>query len=106
MSALGTRIGDHPPISLRPSPSFDFALTARALRRATRNVIDRVDENGTWTRVVVLSGGPALLRGMLYFCMLGYVLGEPRTILVVADSWVAPTLTLVPGTGTSFRYEA
>ncbi len=47
----------------RPLPLLDFALTARVLRRSPRNLIDRVDENGTWTRVVVLSQGPALLSG-------------------------------------------
>jgi DNA-3-methyladenine glycosylase II len=41
----------------------NFALTARVLRRSPRNLIDRVDEDGTWTRVVVLSGEPVLLRG-------------------------------------------
>lgn len=56
-------IDDRLRISLRPPRAFDFALTARVLRRSTRNVIDRVDEDGTWTRVVVLSRGPALLRG-------------------------------------------
>jgi DNA-3-methyladenine glycosylase II len=59
-----TTVGGRLRISLRPSPSFDFALTARVLRRSTRNLVDRVEEDGTWTRVVVLSGGPALLRGM------------------------------------------
>jgi len=63
MRALGTMIGDRLSFSLRPSPSFDFALTARVLRRSTRNLIDRVEEDGTWTRVVVLSGRPVLLRG-------------------------------------------
>src|ERR1044071_8256937 len=62
MFALGPVIGDRVHISLRPSPSFDFALTARVLRRSTRNVIDRVDDEGTWSRVVALSRGPALLR--------------------------------------------
>jgi DNA-3-methyladenine glycosylase II len=50
-------------VALRPVPSLDFALTARVLRRSPRNLIDRVDEDGSWTRVVVLSGGPALLCG-------------------------------------------
>jgi DNA-3-methyladenine glycosylase II len=45
------------------APLVDFALTARVLRRSPRNLIDRVDEDGTWTRVVVLSRKPALLRG-------------------------------------------
>jgi DNA-3-methyladenine glycosylase II len=49
--------------TLRSLPLLDFALTARVLRRSPRNLIDRVDENGTWTRVVVLSQGPALLSG-------------------------------------------
>ncbi len=50
-------------VSLRiPSP-FDFALTARVLRRSTRNVIDQVDEDGAWSRVVILGRGPALVRG-------------------------------------------
>jgi DNA-3-methyladenine glycosylase II len=53
-------------IALRPSPFLNFALTARVLRRSPRNLIDRVDQDGTWTRVVVLSGGPALLRGKLH----------------------------------------
>ena len=60
---METMIRDRIRLSLGPSPSFDFALTARVLRRSTRNVIDRVEEDGTWTRVVVLSGTPALLRG-------------------------------------------
>lgn len=63
MFTLGPVIGDRVHLSLRPSPAVDFALTARVLRRSTRNAIDRVDDDGTWTRVVVLSRGPALLRG-------------------------------------------
>jgi DNA-3-methyladenine glycosylase II len=50
-------------ITLRPSPLVDFPLTARVLRRSPRNLIDRVDDRGIWTRAVVLSDGPALLRG-------------------------------------------
>ncbi|MGH8747888.1 MAG: DNA-3-methyladenine glycosylase family protein [Burkholderiales bacterium] len=50
-------------VTLRPLPMVDFALTARVLRRSTRNPIDRVDDDGTWSRAVVLSRGPALLRG-------------------------------------------
>ena len=50
-------------IVLGPPPPLDFALTARVLRRSPRNVIDRVDEDGSWTRAVVLSEGPALLSG-------------------------------------------
>ena len=50
-------------LSVRPPAPFDFALTARVLRRSTRNVIDHVDEDGTWSRVVVLGEGPALVRG-------------------------------------------
>ena len=50
-------------LSVRPAAPFDFALTARVLRRSTRNVIDHVDEDGTWSRVVVLRQGPALVRG-------------------------------------------
>jgi DNA-3-methyladenine glycosylase II len=52
-----------PRITLRPSPLVDFALTARVLRRSPRNLIDHVDDDGIWTRVVVLADGPALLRG-------------------------------------------
>lgn len=55
--------GDRLRLSLRPSPSIDFALTARVLRRSPRNLIDRVEDDGTWTRVIALSGRPALLRG-------------------------------------------
>ncbi len=50
-------------ITLRPLQLVDFALTARVLRRSPRNLIDRVDDDGIWTRAVVLSNGPALLRG-------------------------------------------
>jgi DNA-3-methyladenine glycosylase II len=50
-------------IALRPAPPLDFALTARVLRRSPRNLIDRVDEDGTWSRAVVLSRGLALLSG-------------------------------------------
>jgi len=50
-------------VIVRPSPFLDFALTARVLRRSTRNLIDRVDDDGTWTRAIVLAHGPALLRG-------------------------------------------
>jgi DNA-3-methyladenine glycosylase II len=49
--------------SFTPSPPLNFALTARVLRRSPRNLIDRVDEDGTWSRAVVLSQGPALLSG-------------------------------------------
>jgi DNA-3-methyladenine glycosylase II len=49
-------------IGLRPTP-LDFALTARVLRRSPRNLVDRVGEDGTWSRAVILSGGPALLSG-------------------------------------------
>ena len=38
-------------------------MTARVLRRSPRNLIDRVDDDGTWSRAVVLSQGPALLSG-------------------------------------------
>jgi DNA-3-methyladenine glycosylase II len=41
----------------------NFALTARVLRRSPRNLVDRVDDDGIWTRAVVLSEGPALLQG-------------------------------------------
>jgi len=50
-------------IAVRPPGALDFALTARVLRRSPRNVVDRVDEDGTWTRAVVLSQEPALLTG-------------------------------------------
>ena len=50
-------------IALRPPAPLDFALTARVLRRSPRNVVDRVGEDGTWTRAVILTRGPALLSG-------------------------------------------
>ena len=50
-------------VTLRPSPLVNFALTARVLRRSPRNLVDRVDDDGIWTRAVVLSEGPALLQG-------------------------------------------
>lgn len=59
-------------VTLRPVPSPNFALTARVLRRSPRNLIDRVDEDGTWTRVVVLSGEAALLRGRQRGAMLAF----------------------------------
>jgi DNA-3-methyladenine glycosylase II len=49
-------------IALRPPP-LNFPLTARVLRRSPSNLVDRVDEDGTWSRAVVLSQGPALLSG-------------------------------------------
>ena len=78
MPTRGTMIGDRLRISLRPSPSFDFALTARVLRRSTRNLIDRVEEDGTWTRVVVLSGRPALLRGMQHGAQVAFDVAPAR----------------------------
>jgi DNA-3-methyladenine glycosylase II len=59
-------------VILRPAPVQNFALTARVLRRSPRNLIDRVDEDGTWTRVAVLSGGPALLRGRQHGATLAF----------------------------------
>jgi DNA-3-methyladenine glycosylase II len=50
-------------LALRPRPPLNFSLTARVLRRSPSNLIDRVEEDGTWSRAVVLSRGPALLRG-------------------------------------------
>jgi DNA-3-methyladenine glycosylase II len=50
-------------LTVRPRSPFDFPLTARVLRRSTRNLIDRVGDDGSWSRVVVLGRGPALLRG-------------------------------------------
>lgn len=53
----------HLRITFNPAFSLNFGLTARVLRRSPRNLIDRVDEDGSWTRVVVLSHQSALLRG-------------------------------------------
>jgi 3-methyladenine DNA glycosylase/8-oxoguanine DNA glycosylase len=50
-------------IVLTPPAPLDFALTARVLRRSPRNLVDRVEEDGSWSRAVVLSRGPALLSG-------------------------------------------
>jgi len=52
---IGSTIEQQPEVrlSLRPAAPFDFALTARVLRRSTRNVVARVDEHTTWSRVVV-----------------------------------------------------
>ena len=81
--------------TLRPPGPLDFALAARLLRRSPRNLVDRVDEDGTWTRAcsscpasgrgppttcccAALGGStsfrPASRRGMLYLCMLGFAL--------------------------------
>jgi DNA-3-methyladenine glycosylase II len=50
-------------LSVRPRAPFDLTLTARVLRRSRRNVVDRVEEDGTWSRVIVLGKGPALVCG-------------------------------------------
>ena len=39
-------------LTLRPRGPLDFALTARVLRRSTRNPIDVVTDGGEWSRVV------------------------------------------------------
>jgi DNA-3-methyladenine glycosylase II len=63
----------------------DFALTARVLRRSPRNLIDHVDDDGIWTRVVVLADGPALLRGRQHAASISFDAapagaGDRRTI--------------------------
>lgn len=60
-------------IIVRPSPFLDFALTARVLRRSTRNLVDRVDDDGTWTRAIVLARGSALLRGKQHGATIAFV---------------------------------
>jgi len=65
--------------SFTPPPPLDFALTARVLRRSPRNLIDRVDEEGTWSRAVVLSRGPALLSGKQHATRLTFDATPART---------------------------
>jgi DNA-3-methyladenine glycosylase II len=48
-------------IELRVPSDFDFALSARVLRRSEKNPVDRVTDDGAWSRVIVLSRGPALV---------------------------------------------
>jgi DNA-3-methyladenine glycosylase II len=47
-------------IELRAPRAFDLALSARVLRRSEKNPVDVVTD-GTWSRVIVLSRGPALI---------------------------------------------
>jgi DNA-3-methyladenine glycosylase II len=75
-------------LSMRPAAPFDFALTARVLRRSTRNVIDHVDDDGRWSRVVVVGQGPALVRGHQHgdtvtFAVAPANSGDRRTIAAV-----------------------
>ena len=90
-----------PHITLKPSPFLDFALTARVLRRSPRNLIDRVDEDGTWTRVVVLSREPALLRGRQHGATLVFDAtpagaGDRRAIEALVTRLFSPGLDLAP----------
>ena len=83
------------------APLVDFALTARVLRRSPRNLIDRVDEDGTWTRVVVLSRGPALLRGRQHGATLAFdaapaAAGGRRAIEALVTRLFAFELDLAP----------
>ena len=48
------------PFTLRPVPPFRLDLTAWALRRRSRNLIDRWDGR-TYRRVIVLGGRPTEL---------------------------------------------
>jgi DNA-3-methyladenine glycosylase II len=88
-------------IALKPSPFLDFALTARVLRRSLRNLIDRVDEDGTWTRVVVLSREPALLRGRQHGATLAFDIipagvGDRRAIETLVTRLFSLELDLAP----------
>jgi DNA-3-methyladenine glycosylase II len=88
-------------IALKPSVFLDFALTARVLRRSLRNLIDRVDEDGTWTRVVVLSREPALLRGRqrgvtLAFDTIPAGVGDRRAIEALVTRMFSLDLDLAP----------
>jgi len=82
-------------------PRLDFALTARVLRRATQNLIDRVDDDGTWTRAVVLSRGPALLRGRQHGAEIVFEAapagaGDRRVIEVLVTRLFSVDLDLAP----------
>jgi DNA-3-methyladenine glycosylase II len=48
--------------TLRPRGPLDFALTARVLRRSTRNPIDVVSDGGEWSRVVEWDGRAVRIR--------------------------------------------
>lgn len=88
-------------VNLRPGPLQNFALTARVLRRSPRNLIDHVDEDGVWTRVAVLSGGPALLRGQQHGATLTFDAaparaGDRREIEGLVARLFSPELDLAP----------
>lgn len=87
--------------SFTPSPPLNFALTARVLRRSPRNTIDRVDEDGTWSRVVVLSQGPALLSGKQHAASLTFdatpaQVEDRRTIKALVTRVFSLELDLAP----------
>jgi len=91
----------HARITLTPSPLLNFALTARVLRRSPRNVIDRVDQDGTWTRAVVLSDGPALLRGRQHAATLVFDAApagaaDRRAVEALVTRMFSPDLDLAP----------
>jgi DNA-3-methyladenine glycosylase II len=88
-------------VTLQPSSRVNFALTARVLRRSPRNLIDRVDDDGTWTRAVVLSGGPALLRGSqhgatIIFDAAPATAGDRRAIELLVTRLFSLDLDLAP----------
>jgi DNA-3-methyladenine glycosylase II len=71
------------------------------LRRSLRNLIDRVDEDGTWTRVVVLSREPALLRGRQHGATLAFDIipagaGDRRAIETLVTRLFSLELDLAP----------
>jgi DNA-3-methyladenine glycosylase II len=87
--------------SFTPSPPLNFALTARVLRRSPRNLIDRVDEDGTWSRAVVLSQGPALLSGKQHAARLTFdatpaQVEDRRTIKALVTRLFSLELDLAP----------
>ncbi|HSF46750.1 MAG TPA: hypothetical protein VLA73_00120 [Burkholderiales bacterium] len=88
-------------IALSPTPPLDFALTARVLRRSTRNLVDCVDEDGTWTRAVVLSRGPALLRGRQHGATIAFDAApagvrDRRAVEALVTRLFSPELDLAP----------
>jgi DNA-3-methyladenine glycosylase II len=79
----------------------DFPLTARVLRRSPRNLIDRVDDDGIWTRAIVLCDGPALLRGRQRGATIAFDAapagaGDRRTIEALVTRLFSLDLDLAP----------
>lgn len=59
---MNAALSSHRTLRVAAPGAFDLALTARVLRRSTRNPVDRVEPDGSWSRVALLPHGPTLVR--------------------------------------------